>query len=62
MVIDLVPHLRRRRIAEFVRLSRYFRQQGCSYREAAEFAKQTLRFGHYNAKVIPYGPSSDLPH
>jgi hypothetical protein len=62
MVIELAPYLRKRRNAAFIALSRYFREQGCSFSEAARFAKQTMAFGHHNAKVIPYGSPPDLPH
>ena len=63
MLIHLAPYLKQRRINEFKRLSRFFRQQGCTYFEAARFAKQTLSFPPFcKAQVIPYGPPSNLPH
>jgi hypothetical protein len=63
MLIDIAPYLRKRRRAKFVWMSRYFRQQGFTFMEAARFAKASLSFTpQRNAQVIPYGPPSDLPH
>lgn len=63
MVLDLAAYRRKRRFKMFMKLCAYYRADGCTRMEASRFARQTLDICPPRwAKVIPYGPTADLPH